>query len=78
MDWEIRIFSETVDVPTIVQMAEVTFGDYVKGVIDVEQKTPGLGGELNADIEELLLAQGSVQQNLWGINLYPHESWRKW
>ena len=23
----------------------------------------------------MLLRQGSTQQNLWGINLYPYESW---
>ncbi|HBR57552.1 MAG TPA: hypothetical protein DEA22_08800 [Blastocatellia bacterium] len=56
-------------------MAEDTFGDYVKGVVDVEQKILGLGGELHSDIEEVLLQQGSVQQDLWGINLHPNESW---
>lgn len=56
-------------------MAEGTFGDFVKGVVDVEQGILGLGGELHSDIGEILLAQGSVQQNLWGINIHPEEGW---
>ncbi len=30
-----------------------------------------IGGELHADEEALLLDQGSMQQNLRGLNLYP-------
>lgn len=75
MDWEIRIFREPIDLPVVSQMAENTFGYFVKGVVDVDQKILGLGGELHSDIEELLLNQGSIQQNLWGINLHPGESW---
>ena len=33
-----------------------------------------IGGELHADEEALLLDQGSRQQDLWGINLYPDKS----
>ena len=60
---------------TVIQMAEETFGDFVKGVVDIEQNLLGLGGELHSDIEEVLLNQGSAQQNLWGINVHPHENW---
>ena len=75
MDWEIRIYKDPVDLSTVAQMAEETFGDFVKGVVDIEQKLLGLGGELHSDIEEALLRQGSIQQNLWGINLHPNENW---
>lgn len=30
-----------------------------------------LGGELHSDEEAVLLEQGSKQNDLWGINLYP-------
>lgn len=75
MDWEIRVYEDAVEMSTVAQMAEKTFGDYVKGVVDIEQKLLGLGGELHTDIEEVLLSQGSTQQNLWGINLHPTERW---
>ncbi len=52
-------------------MAESRFGNLVKAVVDVERKTMALDGELHADEEALLLENGSRQENLWGINLYP-------
>ena len=30
-----------------------------------------IGGELHSDEEAVLLDQGSEQQYLWGINIYP-------
>ena len=47
------------------------FGDMIKAVVDVKQGILGLDAELHADIEKELLAQGSMQADLWGINLYP-------
>lgn len=47
------------------------FGDMIKAVVDVKQCILGLDAELHADIEKELLAQGSMQADLWGINLYP-------
>ena len=52
-------------------MAEQHFGDMVKAVVDIEKGVMALGGDLHADEEMMLLEQGSVQHNLWGINLYP-------
>ena len=31
-------------------------------------------GELHSDEESVLLEQGSKQENLWGINIYPDET----
>lgn len=47
------------------------FGDMIKAVVDVRQGILGLDAELHADIEKELLSQGSMQADLWGINLYP-------
>lgn len=47
------------------------FGDMVKFVVDIEKGALAIGGEMHADCEEILLAQGSEQENLWGANLYP-------
>ncbi len=52
-------------------MAAATFGDLVKAVVDVRQEIMALDAELHADEEAFLLAQGSAQEDLWGINLYP-------
>ena len=60
------------------QLAEKRFGDLVKAVVDIKRGIMALGGELHADEEAELLKNGSQQQNLWGINLYPDESKEKW
>jgi hypothetical protein len=53
------------------EVAQNTFGDMVKGVVDVECEILAIDAELHADLETFLLERGSKQQNLWGINLYP-------
>lgn len=59
-------------------LAEETFGNLVKAVVDVERRVMAVGGELHADEESILLEEGSSQQNLWGINLYPEFSDERW
>ena len=53
------------------ELAKERFGDLIKAVVDVERGIMSIGGELHSDEEALLLDQGSSQQSLWGINLYP-------
>jgi hypothetical protein len=47
------------------------FPDYIKLVADLDQKILYGGSEFHADIEEILLKQGSLQKNIWGggVNL---------
>jgi hypothetical protein len=52
-------------------MAKERFGDLVKGVVDIERGILLLDADLHADQEAELLAEGSSQRDLWGINLYP-------
>jgi hypothetical protein len=47
------------------------FGEMVKYVADVQRGIIAVGGELHADAEALLIADGSRQEDLWGANLYP-------
>jgi hypothetical protein len=47
------------------------FEDMVKYVVDVERGVIGLGGDMHADAEHLLLEDGSRQADLWGANYYP-------
>lgn len=53
------------------KLAKNTFGTLIKGVVDIEKKIMVLDAELHADEEKYLIEQGSKQDNLWGINLYP-------
>lgn len=59
-------------------LAALGFGDMVKAVVDVDRGIMAVGGELHADEEAALLDDGSVQANLWGVNLYPGESGAGW
>lgn len=66
-----KIIDAPISLPDLKVMAESRFGNLVKAVVDVERKIMALDGELHADEEALLLENGSRQENLWGINLYP-------
>jgi hypothetical protein len=75
---EIKIIRDTVTRHELNEMAKQQFGDMVKAVVDVEQGIMAIGGELHSDEEAILLDQGSVQTNLWGINLYPERPVPEW
>lgn len=44
---------------------------FVKAVVDVRHGLMGVDAELHSDLETALLSEGSAQDDLWGINLYP-------
>lgn len=46
-------------------------GSYIKVAVDVAQDVVVGGGEYHADCEEMLLAQGSRQEDIWGADWYP-------
>jgi len=66
-----KIVDGTISLDDLKIMAEGRFGNLVKAVVDVERKIMALDGELHADEEALLLENGSRQENIWGINIYP-------
>ena len=67
----IQIIAESVSREALKKIAENQFLDMVKAVVDIEKGIMCIGGELHADVEALLIEQGSQQRDLWGINLYP-------
>lgn len=66
-----RLIKEPISIEKLNTLAKEMFGDLVKAVVDVEKGIMAIGGELHADEERVLLENGSKQDNLWGINLYP-------
>ena len=70
----IKIIDQPVSLSELKQIAELRFGDLVKGVVDLEKKIMAIGGELHADEEACLLDSGSRQRDLWGVNLYPDKT----
>lgn len=73
-----RIVRDRISRAELARMAEAQFGDWVKAVVDVSRGVMAIGGDLHADDEAALLADGSRQRDLWGINLYPGESGPDW
>lgn len=67
----IKIIKDSISKEELRNIAKNQFGDLVKAVVDIEKEIMTIGGELHADEEAFLLEQGSKQENLWGINLYP-------
>lgn len=43
----------------------------IKLAVDIEQEILAGGGELHADCEQVLLENGSLQENVWGADWYP-------
>jgi len=70
----IEFIEKQIEKSVLVDSAKERFGDLVKAVIDIERKVMMIGAELHSDEEALLLEQGSRQQDLWGINLYPNKT----
>ena len=68
-----KIVKDKISIEELSSMAEKTFGNLVKAVVDVAKEIMAVDGELHADEEALLLANGSKQEDLWGINIYPEE-----
>ena len=69
-----RIVNEKISRVDLAKISEHYFGDMTKGVVDVEKEIVAIDAELHADLETLLLENGSRQEQLWGINLYPDEN----
>jgi hypothetical protein len=67
----VKIVDSPISPGDLKAMAEGRFGNLVKAVVDVERGIMAVDGELHADEEALLLENGSLQENLWGINIYP-------
>jgi hypothetical protein len=68
---DIELVTEAISIERLRRLAESTFGDFVKAVVDIGRGVLAVGGELHADAEATLLDDGSEQADIWGINLYP-------
>jgi hypothetical protein len=62
------IVRSKVDPETLKKIAEDLKG-YIKVVVDVRRKILSAGGEKHVDGEQLLLKDGSHQEDLWGAGL---------
>jgi len=66
-----KIIKKPIALSKLNKIAKQRFGNMVKAVVDIDKETMAIDGELHADEEAFLIENGSKQNNLWGINLYP-------
>ncbi|MFA6431427.1 MAG: DUF5674 family protein [Candidatus Margulisiibacteriota bacterium] len=69
-----KIIKDEITLNELKQLAESKFGNFVKAVVDIQAGIMAVDAELHADEEALLIENGSKQQDLWGINIYPELS----
>jgi hypothetical protein len=69
-----RIVTDYITRRELEALAADSFGNLVKAVVDVQRELLALDAEMHSDLEAYLLQNGSRQESLWGINLYPELS----
>lgn len=67
-----EIIRVPINMKEIVRKYMSHFKTMTKAVVDIKREMSALDGELHADLEKLLIEDGSLQEDLWGINIYPH------
>lgn len=67
------ILKEKISLDTLSHIEEETYFDdlcMIKAVVDINLELIALNAELHSDLESMLLENGSLQQSLYGINIY--------
>ena len=63
-----KIIDQPTSLAEIKVLAQKSFGNLVKAVVDVEKQIMAIDGQLHADEEALLINQGSKQQSSIKLN----------
>ena len=73
-----KIVANKISVDELKQMAQEMFGDLIKAVVDIDKEIIAINAELHSDEESSLIENGSENENLWGINIYPNIQDEDW
>lgn len=65
------ILKDRLTVSRLSEIAAELYVDMIKAVADVRLGILAIDAELHSDLEQLLLENGSLQDDLWGFNIYP-------
>lgn len=66
-----QVVEDKITIDELKILANKIFGDLVKAVVDIDKSILVVDSDLHSDEEAYLLENGSKQENLWGINIYP-------
>lgn len=67
----VKILKEPIAFDELKEMATSIFGNMVKAVVDVRKRIVAIDAELHSELKALLLRNGSKEDDLWGVNIYP-------
>jgi hypothetical protein len=70
--------SEPIAIDDLRSLIPGRFRDFVKAVVDLRRGILLIDADMHADQQAALLAEGSDQRDLWGINLYPQLEGADW
>ena len=73
-----QIVDKKIAISDLQKMSEKMFDRLVKAVVDIEREIMVIDAPMHVDEEEFLLEEGSKQNNLSGINIYPARSEENW
>lgn len=73
-----HIVREKITLDELKEMSKKMQYSLVKVVVDIERYIMAIDAGMHADAQTLLLEDGSSQENLWGINIYPYEPIETW
>ena len=61
-----QIIENKISLAELKKIAQNSFGNLVKAVVDIEKRIVVIDAELHSDEEAFLLQNNSEQKNLWG------------
>ncbi len=67
-----KLVDKQISIKELKEMSDQIFGGLVKAVVDIKREIMVVEADMHADQERYLLENGSRQDDLWGINLYPN------
>lgn len=68
-----KLIDASVTIAELKVMSSTIFSGLVKAVVDIKKEIMVVDAGMHADEEKYLIEHGSLQDDLWGINLYPDQ-----
>ncbi|MEK7088998.1 MAG: DUF5674 family protein [Patescibacteria group bacterium] len=65
----IKILDQKISIKEVQKFADFWYGTMIKGCVDVEKGVVALGGDYHIESSELLTANDSNFENVWGFNI---------
>lgn len=68
-----KLINKNISISELRIISVKMFSGLVKVVVDIKKEIMVIGADMHADEEKYLIELGSIQDDLWGINLYPDQ-----